>query len=302
MEDGSAARKLDPIEGNAETAEAKGPVFPFALTLAADYLLFNLGEETSAEVAARFEAGLPELFQPAPKNIIINCENLQDLGARWTRALMQLHRQLKAQNKAIRLIAASPAIRKLLESQGLDASLKCCDTLKDALTDIGCKRVSVIDVNFINPFLTATLNVLKVQCSTEARPGKPFRKSPTDKYGGDISGVIGLVSDAFSGSVVISFQKETFLSIMSLMLGEPITEINQETQDGAGELTNIIFGQAKVELNNRGFGIKTALPSVVMGENHTVLQMANGARMVIPFETDAGPFFIEICTIDMEPK
>lgn len=107
--------------------------------------------------------------------------------------------------------------------------------------------------------------------------------------------MIGLVSDVFSGSVVISFPQATFLNVMSRMLGEEFTEITKEIEDGAGEITNIIFGQAKITLNERGYGIKTALPSVVTGQDHSILQMSTGPRVVVPFETDVGPFFVEIC-------
>ncbi|RYZ75428.1 MAG: chemotaxis protein CheX, partial [Proteobacteria bacterium] len=105
----------------------------------------------------------------------------------------------------------------------------------------------------------------------------------------------GLVTDVFTGSVVISFPAATFLAIMTRMLGEECNEINDMIRDGAGELTNIIFGQAKITLNKQGFGIKTALPSVIAGHDHTVVPMTNGPRVAIPFETDVGPFSIEIC-------
>lgn len=152
-----------------------------------------------------------------------------------------------------------------------------------------------LDVNFVNPFLEATMKTLETQCSTKAVPGQIFMKTRGDKFSGDISGVIGLVTDVFTGSVVISFPATTFLPIMTRMLGEECTEINDMIRDGAGELTNIIFGQAKIVLNKQGFGIKTALPSVIAGADHSVVPMTNGPRIAVPFETDVGPFSIEIC-------
>lgn len=156
-------------------------------------------------------------------------------------------------------------------------------------------NANVLDVNFINAFLISTIKVLETQGQTKAIPHKVFRKDTKEKFSGDISGVIGLICDAFTGSVVISFPAATFLKIMSRMLGEEIKELNKDVQDGAGELTNIIFGQAKVTLNERGYGIKTALPSVVTGSEHSILPLSKGSRVVIPFETDVGPFFVEIC-------
>ena len=154
----------------------------------------------------------------------------------------------------------------------------------------------MIDINFVNPFLAATLHVLKVQAQIEAAPGKVYLKkdNPTTLTG-DVSGVIGIVSDTFNGSVVISFPEATFLKVMSNMLGEDYTELNQDILDGAGEITNMIFGQAKITLNERGYGIKIALPTVVSGKGHTMQGTTKGGpTVVIPFSSPAGSFFVEI--------
>jgi len=152
----------------------------------------------------------------------------------------------------------------------------------------------MIDTNFINPFLAATLHVLKVQASIEAVPGKVVLKKDGDHLLGDVSGVIGLVCENFTGSVVISFPEKTFLNVMSGMLGEEYLELNKEILDGAGEITNMIFGQAKIVLNEKGYGIKTALPSVISGKGHTLSSLSKGPIIVVPFTSPAGEFFVEI--------
>jgi len=82
------------------------------------------------------------------------------------------------------------------------------------------------------------------------------------------------------------------------MLGENYTEINSEIKDGAAELTNIIFGGAKTILNSKGLAIKTALPMVVSGQDHSIQNTQNATRVVVPFDSDAGQFFIEIFLTD----
>lgn len=152
-----------------------------------------------------------------------------------------------------------------------------------------------LDTDFVNPFLDATLHVLKVQASVTAEAQKITIKKPDQPFTGDISGIIGIVSETFNGSVVISFPEQTFLKVMSSMIGETYTEITKEITDGAGEITNMIFGQAKIVLNDKGYGIKTAIPSVVSGKNHSMQALTNGPVVVVPFNSSAGPFFIEIC-------
>jgi chemotaxis protein CheX len=107
-----------------------------------------------------------------------------------------------------------------------------------------------LDANFINPFISGTVSTLKIQCSVDAHAGTAFLKSKTSpKLKTDIAGLIGITSEAFRGNIAICFPEKTFLGIMSQMLGEEFTEINNEVEDGAGELMNIIFGTAKKVLN-----------------------------------------------------
>lgn len=152
----------------------------------------------------------------------------------------------------------------------------------------------MIDTNFINPFLAATLHVLKVQASIEATPGKVYLKKEGENLLGDVSGVIGIVTDNFTGNVIISFPEKTFLTVMSGMLGEEFTELSKDIVDGAGEISNMIFGQAKIVLNEKGYGIKTALPSVISGKGHSLSAMSKGPIIVVPFTSAAGDFFVEI--------
>lgn len=258
------------------------------------------GKLDNLEQAKAFESYLSSFLEKSPKDIVVNCESLSEIGPSWLGTLVRMQQLLKKFNKTSRWILVSDSLRSFFTQQGVQNSIKISPSLQQALSDMGLAPSRAIDVNFINPFLSATIDVLKIQCGTSAKPGAPFRKDPAEKYSGDISGVIGLVSQAFNGSVVISFNEKTFLQIISRMLGENVTSITKETEDGAGELTNIIFGQAKIKLNEMGYGIKTALPSVVTGANHSVLQMTNGPRIVIPFQSDVGPFFIEICTVGAE--
>ena len=139
-----------------------------------------------------------------------------------------------------------------LKELGVDEALRSVPTLREALVDFGLVTKKTLDVNFINPFLTATMRVLQVQASVDAKAGKISKKEDVSRFLGDISGVIGLVSETFSGAVVISFPEKTFLKIMGTMLGSEYQSITKEIEDGAAELTNMVFGQAKITLNEKG--------------------------------------------------
>lgn len=153
-----------------------------------------------------------------------------------------------------------------------------------------------VDVNFINPFIDGAIQTLKIQCSFAATAGKPFIKGKGPDIKTDIAGVIGLTSAAFNGSVAICFPQIVFLTMMERMLGEKYTAITKELEDGASELLNIIFGQAKKVLNEKGYAIEKAIPTIVRGSGIAVRHMTPSPTIVLPFETDVGIFHIEVAT------
>lgn len=152
-----------------------------------------------------------------------------------------------------------------------------------------------MDVTFINPFIKATLNVLEMMAFTKATHGKPFLKQD-DKLIGDVTGVIGITGDA-TGTLSLSFDEKAILSIISSMFGETVDEINREAADAVGEITNMVSGQARKELEDAGKQLNAAIPSVVTGKHHTLIQVVEGPKIAIPFELSdrKGRFTIEIC-------
>jgi len=149
-----------------------------------------------------------------------------------------------------------------------------------------------MDINLINPFINATLNVLEIMAFIKPEAGKPYLKKD-DVAQGDVSGVIGFTGES-NGTVSVTFKKPCILKIVSNMFGEEMKEINNEITDAVGELTNMISGQARKELEGIGKVFHGAIPSVVTGRNHKIMPMTKGHKIAIPFKTDYGSFTIEV--------
>lgn len=150
-----------------------------------------------------------------------------------------------------------------------------------------------MDVKFINPFIESTLHVIKTIASVNAEGGKPFLKKD-QKALGDVSSIIGLTGDV-KGTVSVSFTEKSILPIVSAMFGEEMKVLNDEVKDAVGEIANMISGQARQKLEEMGRNLKAAIPTVVMGKNHTISHITDQKIMAIPFKTDNGEFTIEIC-------
>lgn len=150
-----------------------------------------------------------------------------------------------------------------------------------------------MDANLINPFIEATLHVLETMASTRAEAGKPYLKKDQVARG-DVSGVIGMTGET-RGTISISFSEASILPIVSNMLGEEMKEMNEEIKDAVGEVTNMISGQARKRLDEQGRSLKAAIPTVIMGKDHSITHMTTHPIIAIPFSTDNGEFTIEVC-------
>ncbi|MBM4341463.1 MAG: chemotaxis protein CheX [Deltaproteobacteria bacterium] len=148
-------------------------------------------------------------------------------------------------------------------------------------------------VELINPFLEATVSVLKTMASINPVPGKPYIKKGTTATG-DVSGIVGITGDT-EGSICITFSRECILLIISQMLGENQLEINDEVKDAVGELTNMISGDSRRRLEEMGHHFLGAIPSVISGRSHEIRHITKGPILSIPFNTPAGSFTVEVC-------
>lgn len=114
---------------------------------------------------------------------------------------------------------------------------------------------------------------------------------------GDVSGIIGLEQSQLDGTMTLSLTDETVRSILPRVIGQNASVTHEMTVDAVGELTNMIFGQIKTELNNRGHNIKLGIPSVVTGRGHFISQFHRGSYMIIPFYIEGNLFQVHITAI-----
>jgi chemotaxis protein CheX len=150
-----------------------------------------------------------------------------------------------------------------------------------------------MNVKIINAFIDSTVKVIKTMAFIQSTAGPPFLKKD-DAARGDVSGIIGFTGSVV-GSLAVSFSGECILKIASSMLGEEMTTINRDIEDAVGEITNMISGDARKELQNEGLIITAAIPTVVSGKDHLIKHVLGGPSIAVPFTTDNGSFVIDFC-------
>ncbi|WP_232469127.1 chemotaxis protein CheX [Bdellovibrio bacteriovorus] len=154
-----------------------------------------------------------------------------------------------------------------------------------------------VDVRVINAVIKATTHVLGQFGCSSVKMEKAGPKSPHDPMMGEVSSVVEIKSQAFQGHLCISFDKGSFLEVVSSMLMEEQTELNKDNQDAVGEINNIIFGNAKAEISS--YGVQMTVPKVLLGSGQNVPCAQGSAGMMIPFATEKGKFYITVVALPL---
>ncbi len=148
-----------------------------------------------------------------------------------------------------------------------------------------------MDVSVVNPFLEAAVNVFRNMFSLEVRAGKPRVVDDAEGHDWDLSGLIGLTGGA-QGIVAIRLGK-TLASGLVASSGVDCAAGDDMVTGLVAELTNIVSGNATTALS--GLDVEISPPVVVEGANHRIAWPRIAPVIGVPFETDKGPFEIDVC-------
>ena len=152
-----------------------------------------------------------------------------------------------------------------------------------------------MDAGFVNAYLFAVQNVFKTMLRVQISMGKPALKT-NRLTSAEVTGVLGFVGDK-RGTFSLAFTKKSALYIYQTMVGEAYESITPEVVDAIGELTNIISGQFRVEIEKQGYKLSAGLPTVVVGQNVEINFITKVPVIALPFTFDimgeAGHLFLD---------
>ena len=147
------------------------------------------------------------------------------------------------------------------------------------------------EYTFLPSFVSSARDTLETMAFTSCFHQAPLARDNSKSWG-DISGIIPIESETMKGVMVLSFEKDCALSLASRVLGEEFSTISDEVVDVVDELTNIISGGFKADLNQLGHKFELALPRVVVGKGVDIPDLKDDF-LTLPFSTDTGSFVIE---------
>lgn len=114
----------------------------------------------------------------------------------------------------------------------------------------------------------------------------------------EISGVIGFIQEGLEGTMTLGFHKDTLSKMMTAFYGEEVISINEQMVGGISEMTNIVFGIVKQQYNDIGFDLQMCLPVVIVGANHHIFSSLPSNKILLQYEVNSEPFWLEISTVE----
>jgi len=151
-----------------------------------------------------------------------------------------------------------------------------------------------MDAKIINPILTATTETLQMMANLTAKPDNPQLKSGCQAKG-VITSILKMNGAKIQGSIALSFTFPLIQQLAIAILDQKISKIDNVAEDLTGELSNIVTGRSKALLSKSGLEIDMAIPETLTGESHTIDHKVKAPVILLPFKTQYGPFFVEIC-------
>lgn len=147
-----------------------------------------------------------------------------------------------------------------------------------------------MNVEFINPFITAASDVFRTMLDCElARGPLALQCEHTPFY--ELSGLIGL-SGRCRGMVVLSLGRQTAINAAEVLLGHRPDDVDGDVIDAIGELANMIAGAAKTRLEQEKLTI--GLPTVICGKTQMIAFPSRVRPILIPFESKLGPICVQV--------
>lgn len=149
-----------------------------------------------------------------------------------------------------------------------------------------------VNVDLINPFISAAQSVLRDLSQITTKMGKPYLK--TLEYEGEVVTIIIGITGELRGQVIFSMMENEACSIASkMMMGMPVKELNDMAKSAVSEMTNMILGNAATIFSTKGTTVDITPPNLVLGSNLS-FSVSDAKTICIPLEHEDGTTLMEL--------
>jgi chemotaxis protein CheX len=140
----------------------------------------------------------------------------------------------------------------------------------------------------------STANVFSTMLGLELVPGEAAIENGTPDANDGVVSLIGLAG-AWAGTGSVSCSPAMACRICSLMLMMECTSVDEEVLDALAELTNMIIGSVKNDLEPHFGPLGLSLPTVVFGRNFRTKSAGTTEWTVVRFPWESEFLVVKLC-------
>jgi chemotaxis protein CheX len=140
----------------------------------------------------------------------------------------------------------------------------------------------------------STSNVFSTMLGVELSPGEAVVENGTPEGNDGVVSFIGLAG-AWVGTGSVSCSPALACRVCSLMLMMESTAVDEDVLDAVAELTNMIVGSVKNDLEPHLGTLGLSLPTVVFGRNFRTKSAGTTEWTVVRFPWEGGVLVVKLC-------
>jgi len=129
----------------------------------------------------------------------------------------------------------------------------------------------------------------------EARPGVTGAPGPGPL--GGVSAMVGLVGP-WIGAGAVSCNGKMACRLASQMLMREYDTVNEDVLDAVGEVTNMIVGNIKTNLESTLGDLSLGIPTVTFGEHFATRSLAKETWTLVPFGAGSEELYVQVLLIE----
>ena len=120
------------------------------------------------------------------------------------------------------------------------------------------------------------------------------KKTVTEtKFKDSVTAMVGFAGN-YNGMISINSPKNLAMFFVSQMLGQEVTECDDDVNDALGEIANMLGGSFKHHFVNDGHEVRLSTPSVISGEEYTMTTGSLPDTLTLLFKSGNEDFVVSV--------
>ena len=151
----------------------------------------------------------------------------------------------------------------------------------------------------VDSLMRATTDVFSTMLGTELGNGEVTFEAATSEPNDGVVSFIG-IAGSWAGTGSLTLSPAMACRICEAMLMTEASAVNEDVLDAVAEITNMVIGSVKTDLESELGPLGLSIPTVVFGRNFKTRSAGTNEWIYVRFLWDGDPLLINMCLAPSE--